>query len=109
MFIWFVQGSILVCLILIHVYLYDPNKNIHHCLKSTVLAMVFFNFVQVEMRVEVEKSENEQEAAFLSQLRGLGVDMTKYLVALQPEFVPEKEVIVGPATREIQSGATSVF
>lgn len=61
---------------------------------------------EIEMRVEVEKAENEQKAAFLAELRSLGVDMTKYLVALQPEFVPEKEVIVGPATREVTINAS---
>ena len=64
--------------------------------------------LQVEMNVEVEKAKNEQETAFLAELRSLGVDMTKYLVALQPEFVPEKEVIVGPATREVTIGSSSV-
>ncbi len=49
----------------------------------------------------MEKAENEQNAKFLAELRDLGVDMTKYLVALQPEFVPEKEIIVGPAAREV--------
>ena len=49
------------------------------------------------MKVEVEKMENEQKAAFLQQLQELGVDMTRYLVALRPEFVPEKEIVVGPA------------
>ncbi|XP_064395778.1 uncharacterized protein LOC135342867 [Halichondria panicea] len=56
---------------------------------------------EVEVRVDVEKAENEQNAKFLAELRDLGVDMTKYLVALQPEFVPEKEIIVGPAAREV--------
>ena len=49
------------------------------------------------MKVELEKMENEQKAAFLQQLQELGVDMTRYLVALRPEFVPEKEIVVGPA------------
>ena len=54
------------------------------------------------MKVELEKMENEQKAAFLHKLQELGVDMTCYLVALQPEFVPKKEVVVGPAANVIQ-------
>lgn len=59
------------------------------------------------MRVTVEKAENEQQAKYLSELQGLEVDMTKYLVALQPEFVPEKEIIVGPASREVKIGGSA--
>lgn len=55
------------------------------------------------MEVELEKMENEQKAAFLRNLQELGVDMTRYLVALRPEFVPEKEIVVGPAARVTQS------
>ena len=55
------------------------------------------------MKVEVEKMENEQKAAFLQKLRELGVDMTRYLVALRPEFVPEKEIVVGPAAKVVNS------
>lgn len=56
---------------------------------------------EVSVRVELEKAENERKTRYLTELKRLGVDMTKYLVALQPEFVPEKEVIVGPAVREV--------
>ena len=57
------------------------------------------------MKVELEKMENEQKAEFLRKLQELGVDMTRYLVALRPEFVPEKEVVVGPAAKVIQGHA----
>ena len=46
--------------------------------------------------------ENEQKCSFLLQLQGLGLDMSKYLLALQKEFVPEKQIVIGPATREVQ-------
>lgn len=49
----------------------------------------------------MDKLENEQKAFFLKKLQDLGVDMTRYMLALQEEFVPEKEIIVGPATKEI--------
>jgi hypothetical protein len=55
------------------------------------------------MKVELEKMENEQKAAFLQKLQELGVDMTRYLVALRPEFVPEKEIVVGPAAKVVNS------
>ena len=55
------------------------------------------------MKVEVEKMENEQKAAYLQKLQELGVDMTRYLVALRPEFVPEKEIVVGPAAKVVNS------
>ena len=58
---------------------------------------------QVEMKVELEKMENDQKAAFLQKLQELGVDMTRYLVALRPEFVPEKEIVVGPAANVTNS------
>ena len=57
------------------------------------------------MEVELEKVENEQKTEFLHKLQELGVDMTRYLVALRPEFVPEKEVIVGPAARVVQGSS----
>lgn len=56
---------------------------------------------QVELEVEMDKLENEQKTNFLKKLQEQGVDMTRYTLALQEEFVPEKEIIVGPATREI--------
>ena len=59
--------------------------------------------------MELEKLENEQKAAYLSQLKSRGVDMTKYLIALQPEFVPEKEIIVGPAVREVSNKTSGGF
>ena len=55
------------------------------------------------MTVEMEKLEHEQKAAFLRKLQELGVDMTRYLVALRPEFVPEKEIVVGPAANVTRS------
>ena len=55
------------------------------------------------MTVEMEKVENEQKTAFLRKLQELGVDMTRYLVALRPEFVPEKEIVVGPAANVTHS------
>lgn len=56
---------------------------------------------EVEMEVELDKEENEQKAFYLKKLQSLGVDMTKYVLAIQEEFVPEKEIIVGPAAREV--------
>ena len=55
------------------------------------------------MKVELEKMENEQKASYLQKLQELGVDMTRYLVALRPEFVPEKEIVVGPAAKVVNS------
>ena len=51
--------------------------------------------------MEMDKVENEQKVFFLRKLQELGVDMTKYMMAIQEEFVPEKEVVVGPATKEV--------
>jgi hypothetical protein len=68
--------------------------------------------MQVEMEVELDKEENEQKAFYLKKLQALGVDMTKYMLAIQEDFVPEKEIIMGPAAREVnledllQSSAT---
>lgn len=53
------------------------------------------------MEVELDKEENEQKAFYLRKLQSLGVDMTEYVIAIQEEFVPEKEIIVGPATKEV--------
>ena len=49
----------------------------------------------------MDKIENEQKTYFLKQLEALGVDMTQYLLALDEEIIPEKEIVIGPATREI--------
>lgn len=53
------------------------------------------------MQVEMDKVENEQKTYFLKKLQEGGVNMTDYIIALDEEFVPEKEIIVGPATKEI--------
>ena len=50
---------------------------------------------QLEAKLEVERKEHQLKAGHLESLRELGVDMTRYLVACQPQFGPEKEVIVG--------------
>ena len=49
----------------------------------------------------MDKIENEQKTYFLKKLQNLGVNMTEYTLAIQEEIVPEKEIVVGPATREI--------
>ena len=51
--------------------------------------------------MEMEKLEHGQKTRFLEKLQELGVDMTKYSLSLQQEFVPQKEIVVGPATKEI--------
>ena len=63
---------------------------------------------QVELKVAMEKETHQRKAAFLRQLRELGVDMTRYILSLQVEFVPEKEVIVGPATRTVAKTTAAV-
>ena len=61
-------------------------------------------------KLEVERKEHLQKAAYLQSLKDLGVDMTKYLVALQPHFAPEKEVIVGgPAATVAPSTRTTTI
>ena len=56
---------------------------------------------QLEAKLEVERKEHQLRAAHLESLRELGVDMTRYLVARQPQFGPEKEVIVGAPTATV--------
>ncbi len=53
------------------------------------------------MRVALERCEHHQRAEYLEQLKTLGVDMTRYLLALRPEFAPAKEIIVGPAANTV--------
>ncbi len=48
------------------------------------------------MEAEVDRSENEQKAKFLKELKKLGVDATRYLVSLQPQFQVENEVVAVP-------------
>ena len=62
----------------------------------------FFLVLQVELEVEMEKKENEEKTMFLQHLQDLGVDMTKYLLAIRKELVPTKDIIVGPPVKEIQ-------
>lgn len=54
------------------------------------------------MQVELERCSHQQRVEYLEQLKVLGVDMTRYLLALRPEFVPSKEIIVGPAANTVQ-------
>ena len=51
--------------------------------------------------MELERSEHHHKAEYLQKLKDMKVDMTRYLISQQPEFVPEKEVIVGPAVRTV--------
>ena len=51
--------------------------------------------LQLEAKLEVERKEHQLKTAHMESLKQLGVDMTRYLVARQPQFGPEKEVIVG--------------
>jgi len=44
-----------------------------------------------------DKAENDHILEHFTQLQQLGVDMTKYLVHLQPVYKPEKEIFVGPS------------
>ena len=44
-----------------------------------------------------EKAENDNTLEYFRQLKELDVDMTKYLVHLQPVYKPEKEIFVGPS------------
>ncbi|CAI8029915.1 hypothetical protein GBAR_LOCUS16979 [Geodia barretti] len=64
---------------------------------------------ELEAKLEVEKKEHQLKAAHLESLRELGVDMTRYLVARQPQFGPEKEVIVGAPTSTIPSNHSSTI
>ena len=58
---------------------------------------------QLEAKLEVEHKEHQLKAAHLESLGELGVDMTRYLVARQPQFGPEKEVIVGGPASTVPS------
>ena len=53
------------------------------------------------MQLEVEKAENEMRQEYMRGLKDLGVDMSRYLICRQPEFAPDKEVIVGPAMQTV--------
>ena len=68
---------------------------------STPQATKLSHSPQVELEVEMDKLENEQKVFYLRQLQELGVDMTQYMLAIQEEFVPEKEIVVGPAAKEV--------
>ena len=56
----------------------------------------------------MDRLKNEQKATFLQNLQKLGVDMTQYMLALQEEFVPEDEIIVGPAAKETKINSAVV-
>ena len=58
--------------------------------------------------MEMDKLANEQKAYYLKRLQDLGLDMSKYMVCLQDQFVPEKQVVVGPATKEITLDTNSL-
>lgn len=58
---------------------------------------------QLEAKLEVEHKEHQLKTAYLESLKELGVDMTGYLIACQPQFGPEKEVIIGRPTATLTS------
>lgn len=53
--------------------------------------------MQVLLDAEMDKLENQQKSSFLKELRGLNVDNTRYLIAKQPQFCAENEIVVSPA------------
>ena len=52
---------------------------------------------QTQVQLDSELADNEHTLDYYKQLKQLGVDMTKYLVHLQPTYKPKKEIFVGPA------------
>ncbi|XP_065916827.1 STE20-like serine/threonine-protein kinase isoform X2 [Dysidea avara] len=52
--------------------------------------------VETQIQLDSERADNEHTLDYYKQLKQLGVDMTKYLVHLQPTYKPEKEIFVGP-------------
>lgn len=52
---------------------------------------------ETEVQLLAEKAGNEHTLEYFRQLKELDVDMTKYLVHLQPAYKPEKEIFVGPS------------
>ncbi len=59
-------------------------------------------WLQVDLQVELERTENDQKAQFLQSLQDLGVDMTRYMLAIRKELAPTRDVIVGPPVKEVQ-------
>jgi len=57
---------------------------------------VFVLLCQTQVQLDSEREDNEHTLDYYKQLKQLGVDMTKYLVHLQPTYKPEKEIFVGP-------------
>ena len=55
------------------------------------------------MQLDVESAKNDMRQQYLQSLKDLKVDMTTYLTAVQPQFVPEQEIIVGPPANSIPS------
>lgn len=53
------------------------------------------------MQLEVESAKNDMRQQYLQSLKDLKVDMTAYLTAVQPQFVPEQEIIVGPPENSV--------
>ena len=47
----------------------------------------------------MQQLENKEDSEFLGQLHDLGVDNTQYLVAKQPHFRVEKEIVVAPSKK----------
>ena len=57
-----------------------------------------YTLSQTEVQLSSEKAENDHTLEYYRQLKELDVDMTKYLVHLQPIYKPEKEIFVGPSS-----------
>ena len=58
-----------------------------------------FVMLQVLLDVEMKQLENEQKSTFLTKLNNLDVDNTRYLVAKQPHFRAENEIVVAPSKK----------
>ena len=61
------------------------------------LAFVILFFRLKYCYIVSEKAMNDYTLNYFKQLKEVGVDMTKYLVHLQPVYKPEKEIFVGPS------------
>lgn len=83
-------------------------NSVHHGVFCVACLPAISLIQQLEAKLEVERKEHQLKAVHLESLKELGVDMTRYLIALQPQFGPEKEVIVGGPTTTVRALRPSI-
>ena len=94
MSIWEVLCKLIMCATVVFEGLASSISFMKTC--YIIIYIVMITYMQVSLDTEMEKLENSQKADFLEHLKNLDVSNTRYLVAKQPQFQADREIVISP-------------